>query len=325
MRKTANREKIEGYLYDHDLKVKTVKNEKSAHFGQPFIQGSVSIATDETATNVVSVYYKYISPFTKDNKANKTYECLNSIIENNNSVISVGIENATMLVASTGIGVNDFVSKDGKMISAARHEGGFLKEVHSLNEDLNQRSTFEEDMLITSIKEIESDESRGIDHDYCQLAGYVFDYYKSLIPVTFNVHIEGYMDYFRSLDISKANPVFTKLKGVIENRIYKVEIEEPAAFGPPLIKYVNKTSKEWVVTFASAENYMIDDPDEGITREEIENGLKNREVHLAEVKADNEAYKNSIKNQPAAPAPVVNIPNNITVSSREAAASQFDF
>ena len=50
-----NKEFIEGRLYQHNLVMKTVKNEQSAEFGKEFISGTIDIATDEEGLNVIPV------------------------------------------------------------------------------------------------------------------------------------------------------------------------------------------------------------------------------------------------------------------------------
>ena len=80
MRKNTNQENIEGRVYEHDLKVKTVANKQSANFGKEFIQGSISIATDEAGLNVLTVHYTYVTEFTKSGNKNATYGNLKRII-----------------------------------------------------------------------------------------------------------------------------------------------------------------------------------------------------------------------------------------------------
>ena len=62
MRKIINQENIAGYLYQHNLELKTVKNQSSTNYGQVFIQGTISIATDEDALNVLDIHYSYVTP-----------------------------------------------------------------------------------------------------------------------------------------------------------------------------------------------------------------------------------------------------------------------
>ena len=57
MRQATNRETIIGRVYQHELVVKQVKNEKSANFGKDFISGKLEVAVDEEGLNVISTHY----------------------------------------------------------------------------------------------------------------------------------------------------------------------------------------------------------------------------------------------------------------------------
>ena len=45
MRKNDNNMNIEGKIYQFDLEVKEVKNEKSKNFGKNYITGTIDVAT----------------------------------------------------------------------------------------------------------------------------------------------------------------------------------------------------------------------------------------------------------------------------------------
>ena len=75
-----NKEFIEGRLYQHNLVMKTVKNEQSTEFGKEFISGTIDIATDEEGLNVIPVHFTYVTEITKNGKVNATYTNLKNII-----------------------------------------------------------------------------------------------------------------------------------------------------------------------------------------------------------------------------------------------------
>ena len=53
--KPINKNHIEGYVYEHDLKLKvTGPNTKAP--GTQFINGELKVATDEACTNIISVF-----------------------------------------------------------------------------------------------------------------------------------------------------------------------------------------------------------------------------------------------------------------------------
>ena len=41
MRKNVNNVHVEGRIYQHDLEIKTVKNQQSANFGKSYIGGTI--------------------------------------------------------------------------------------------------------------------------------------------------------------------------------------------------------------------------------------------------------------------------------------------
>ena len=53
MRKCVNAEHLEGYVYQHSLTVKQVKNEQSKNFGQDFISGDLEIAVDDVSAEIL--------------------------------------------------------------------------------------------------------------------------------------------------------------------------------------------------------------------------------------------------------------------------------
>ena len=64
MRKNENTQHIEGRLYQHNLEIKTVKNQTSENFGKEFISGTMDIAVDEAGLNVLQVHFTYVTPTT---------------------------------------------------------------------------------------------------------------------------------------------------------------------------------------------------------------------------------------------------------------------
>ena len=67
--------------------------------------------------------------------------------------------------------------------------------------------------------------------------------------------------------------------------------EEESAFGEASVKEFTSTRREWVVTGAATEPYVIGDAEIGITADEIKDALSAREIRLAEIKKQNEEYQ----------------------------------
>ena len=287
MKKIINQEQIAGYVYQHDLAIKTVKNESSNMYNKEYIGGSIEVAVDEDLLNVVSVYFPFVTEETLSGKVNATYGILKRIIEEDKTVIKVGKEEALKVKLNPSLGLNDFINRDNQIISAKRNEGGFASIVTALPADRNK---FKVDMLVTAATRVEADEEKHIDKDYVIIKGYIFDFKGSLLPVDFKVTNEQGMAYFEDTGISVSEPLFTQVWGLIKSETIVTEVTEESAFGEPAVRTYTKKNKEWVVTGARPTPYELGID---ITKEELEKAMADREIHLAEVKKKHDEYQES--------------------------------
>ena len=294
MRKTLNREHIEGRIYDHSLAFKKVQNPDSANHGKDFIGGTIDIATDEEGLNVVTVNYTYITEFfSKSGKKDSRFTALKNIIENGKTILADGKDAATMVKIDPALALNDFyTNRNGEetLVSAKRNESGFINIVTSLDKNEKNRSTFEMDMLINGTEYVEADEEKHIKADYLKLKGAVFAFNGAILPVEFVVKDQGGIKFFEGLDASPTNLFFTKVWGNIENQTIVTRKEEESAFGEPSIKEYTRNIREWVVTGAKGEGYEIGDAENGITEEEIKKAMADRNIYLADVKKRQDEY-----------------------------------
>ena len=316
--KVANKERIEGRVYDHNLAIKKVQNTESKNFGKEFIGGTLDIATDDDCLNVIQVNYTYVTETTAKGNKNNTYAALKNIIENGKTILNDGKDVATMVRIDTSLALNDFyTNRNGEetLVSAKRNEGGFVTIINSLGEEDN-RNTFEFDMLINGTQYIEADEEKNITEDYLIVKGAVFNFKNDILPVELICRNKGGIKYFESLDASPQNLTFTKVWGKITSQTIVRRVEEESAFGEPAVKEYTRTSREWVITGTSKPDavYEIGDPENGITTEDIKKAMADREVHLADVKRRQDEYQAS-KNTGA----------TTNVTSAPAAAGGFNF
>lgn len=297
MRKAINKTHIEGKIYDFSLAEKQVQNEKSENYGKDFINGTIDIATDDDNLNIVSIHYSYEPVNNKSGKANTKYAALKKIIDNGKTVLNDGAENATIVKIDSALGLNDFyTNRNGEevLVSAKRNEGGFITFTTKAG-DPDKRSTFEFDILINGTRMVEADEERNIPEDYMIIKGATFDFRGAILPIELAVRNKAGIKYFESLDISASNPVFTKVWGQIVSKVIPDTRTEESAFGEPIVKEYTKTFREWLVVGTSKPDavYEIGDEKNGITADEIKKALADREVHLAEVKKNQEEYQAS--------------------------------
>ena len=294
MKKMINKVHIEGWVYDHKLTSK-VAGEKAKNPGVTFINGTVDIATDDNCLNIVTIHYSYVTPVTKQNKPNATFNALNSILTDNKTVVKVGKENAVKVRADTSIGLNEFYSdRSGKeeLVSAKRNEGGFIHIItDALNEKDTDRNNWEADTVVTKVREIEADPERNLPAKVV-ISGYMFDFKNALLPVDVVAYKESAQNYFLDLEASEANPTFIKLKGQQVSQVIIRTVTEESAFGDePDVKEFKNTVREFVVTGALPPYEW--DSEESITAQEMKEALASREITKAEIKQRQDEYNAS--------------------------------
>lgn len=294
MKKMINKVHIEGWVYDHKLTSK-VAGEKAKNPGVTFINGTIDVATDDNCLNIVTIHYSYVTPITKQNKPNATFNALNAILTDNKTVVKVGKENAVKVRADTSIGLNEFYSdRNGKeeLVSAKRNEGGFVHIItDALSEKDTDRNNWEADTVVTKVREIEADPERNLPAKVV-ISGYMFDFKNALLPVDVVAYKESAQNYFLGLEASESNPTFIKLKGQQVSQVIIRTVTEESAFGDePDVKEFKNTVREFVVTGALPPYEW--DSEESITAQEMKEALASREITKAEIKQRQDEYNAS--------------------------------
>lgn len=286
--KNINTVNISGRIYQHDLELKTVKNQQSANFGKPFIGGKLEIAVDEAGLEVIPVTFTYVTEKTSKGGTNKTYTELLNIIQNGKTILTDGIEAATKVNIDTVTDLNDFPAQDGTMVSTQIFNGGFVTIVSELKPE-NERTAFKADMVITNIGHVDANPDAFIDADYVTVRGVIFNFRNAILPVEFVVKNPLGMQYFEGLDVSNANPLFTQVWGNLNFTTKKAQRTEESAFGGPAVTTFSRKVKEWVITGAKSVPYDFGD-EAVMTMEDLIKASQDREVHLAEIKKRRDEY-----------------------------------
>ena len=308
MRKNVNTETIEGRVYEHDLTLKTVQNQQSENYGKEFINGSVSVATDEAGLNVLTVHYTYVTETTKQGKQNATYGNLKRIMEGK-TWVNDGKDAAMKVRLTPSAALNDFYPQGGdQLVSQQRNEGGFVSIVTDLNPEGPGRQKFTFDTVITGVTLVEADPEKNIAEDYARINCAIFNFRNDILPFSLIARSQGAIDYFMGLNASPNEPVYTQVWGEIVSTTVKVERKTESAFGEPTVDISEKHQREWVVTGAKPETYVFDD-DTTITTEELSKAIANRNVYLEEVKTRAKEYYESRGNAVAAPKTNTPAPN----------------
>lgn len=309
MKKMINRTHVSGLLYEHDLQLRT-SGPNSKKPGTVFIMGNVNLLTDPdgAATNVVPVHFSYVTETTSSGSTNNTFKVLKDIIDGKyQSVTANGADKATKFRIDSALGLNEFfVNRDGEetLVSAKRNEGGFIHASTDLEENPNDRNTFETDILITNVTRQEENPERGIP-ERVVIKGAVFDFRNALLPVEFFATNPNAMDYFEGLGASSKEPVFTKVRGRQISATTVRKIEEESAFGDTYVREVQSSRREWIVTWAQGEPYLFDD-ESTITANELVEAMSQREMTIAGIKKRQNEYNATRANAATKPAAAAN-------------------
>ena len=297
MKRMKNESHVEGYIYEHKLEMKE-SGPNSKNPGTEFINGTLSVATDDEMLNVVQVHFTYV---TAKGKPNNTFNVLQSIIDGKiGSVMEHGKENAGKVRIDSAIGLNEWYDKDGKLVSVRRNEGGFVHQVQELCEP-KARATFNTDMVITNVRRVEADEEKETP-EKAIIKGCVFDFRNALLPVEFSVYAPyapaKALDYFENLGASANTPVFTRVQGIQVSKTVVRKIEEENAFGEAIVKESRSSQRDMVINWAQPETYEWDSEDT-LLASEFSEMIAAREVYLADVKKRQDEYQASRGNAAA--------------------------
>ena len=272
---------VRGWVFNHSLAKKVSKK------GVEYIGGSINVATDADAINVVPVNFMYVTPtFSKSGKPNTTYSFLEQIINENNTYEMKGTD-ATKIRITGDVECNDFVTREGEMASPKRIRGGFA---HPETGDIATVgcAKFKTDMLIEGYQEVEVEDG----DNYGRVRGYVFNFKNDFLPVEYTIRTAGGMGYFEKANISVNEPMLTKVWGNIVCTTIENRTETENAFGAPTVNVTTRTLRAWDIEGASVDPMEFGD-DSTMTAADVKKGKANREEYLAKVRADYDEYQRS--------------------------------
>ena len=285
MKKMINNVHLEGWLYEHNLELKT-SGATSKNPGTEYITGTVSIATDPEMTTIVPIHYTYITATTKNKAANPQFITLKGILDGTiKTAMGSSKETATKVVADSTLELNEFYStRTGKeeLVSVKRNEGGFIHISSEWNERVSERNKFTVDMLITKARMLEPDTDKNIP-ERMMISGVIFNFRNEIMPVEFVVYNPDAFTYFGQQNISSTNPFFTKVWGTEVSTVVVKKIIEESAFGEDSVREVKNVTKEFVVTSAATDPYEWN-TEETLTSDDIIKAQQNREIKLAQLK-----------------------------------------
>ena len=293
--KWKNAVEVQGYIFnfgnsEREMLKECISGPNATHPGTQYIRGTLNVATDDEASNVVTIWFQYVPKVWpakngKPERENPTYTELARLIDTAKTFESDGVA-ATKVRISGNLDVNDFYTREGELASPKRIRGSF---VHVLNGPISPNpATFDIECILSNAitKEVDGGE------DYLTLKGYTFDFRNAILPFDVNVRIPAAITYFENQDISNANPLVTNIKGNIVSAIVKQEEEVESAFGDPVVNVTTRSVRTWDVTWAAKEPMEWDD-ESSITKAELKKVLQEREDMLAAEKKRQDEWKAS--------------------------------
>ena len=304
MKTMTNKIHGEGYLYSHNLE-KKVSGPKSKNPGTEFISGTIDIATDENLSNVIQFHFTYVTATTSKGAKNRTYTILNDIIDGKiKNVMGSSKEEAGLISVDSSIALNEFYDKEDKLVSTRRNEGGFVNTVKELKQNVQERSSFELDMLVTGTKMLEADPDRGLD-EKLEIKGFIFNFKNEILPISFSIVDPMGIDYIIGLDPSKSNPVLLPVWGSQISMTIRETKTEDNMFGGQRVTETIKSKKDYLVI--GVKMPLAWDDESTILASEVTKALGNRETALADIKKRRDDYlaeKNSNSGAAQIPTPV---------------------
>ena len=295
--KKTNQTHIVGTLYEHKHEER-VTGPNSKNPGTKYINGTISIATDDAGINIVPIHYSYVTATTNSGKINNTYTTLKAIIDQTYKTVTSGADNPTKLRVDSAIGLNEFYVDNGntepELVSRQRNEGGFIHVLTNIQEAEEKRDNFKVDIIITKATRVEANPDKKID-EFVRIKGAIFDFRGSLLPVEFKAINPDAMDYFESLNASQKTPVYTQIWGRQKSQTIVTERVTESAFGGPKVDEIYSTNRDFVITGALQDPYIWDD-ESTITIEKFKKAITDREIYLATLKSNYLDYQNSKNN-----------------------------
>lgn len=274
MKKMINKSHVEGVLYESTLEEKDSKSTP----GSKYISGRLSVKIAENNIITVEIFENEI---TRAGKRNQKYDKLLSLI-GANSIVSTGDENAVCLKIDSALSLNDWYPKD-ELVSTLRNFNGFINFLSA--GEVKPQATFQVDMLITStMDDMDRDENGDfVPNGGLKVKGYIFDFADRIMPVEFLVENEAGVEYFRDMETN----TFTKVWGKQVTQSETVKKVEESAFGDDKVVEYTNTRRKFLITGTNKEPYMFGE--EGIlTVQEVQDAIANRNVYLADKKAQSE-------------------------------------
>lgn len=312
MAKLTNFVEVAGRLYEAELKMYDSKPDKvvanknitlpngTIFNGNRGLMGKLQIET--TPGNVVEVRVDYTmaakkkkvnGQVVKDAHGNEMFEpnpkfqALENIMTNGLAIVN-GAEFPTVIQIRTSMSTNDFIDQEGNVASPmVIAVGTFNGNVNILPQLKEAKADFKVDLVFSAVQDVlDKDGIPKDDEKY--ITGVVFDFFENMYPVKLKIKNEKGIDFFMGLEKGDTLNVW----GDYISEKIKTEKVTQSAFGEDLIQVSEFTRKEVLLKGA---NPNIFEGEKAPTPEFMQTASQNRQLKLAEVKAQADARKAATK------------------------------
>ena len=280
LKQSWNKVEVEGVLVSKDISRRTY-TATDGHQREA-ISGSITIRVEQTINGEkvvcdipVSVF---ANKFTREGKENPSYTSIDKVLTEYVSLSAVDDPTRATKVRlnQATIQMNEFYSRDGKLISYPRIRASFIQSVTDNN--FTPKASFDMEIVVLNSKDEVNANGETTGRYFLQ--GATIQYGNALDVVPFYVTNEKAINYMKSYWNEGATVRVAgtlNFTSVVEKKVTEM------AFGEDKVEEYTRSVSELIITGGS-EPY---DEDKAYTVIDVQEGLKNRQARLTDLKEKN--------------------------------------
>lgn len=280
LKQSWNKVEVEGVLVSKDISRRTYTATDGRQ--REAISGSITIRVEQTINGEkvvcdipVSVF---ANKFTREGKENPSYTSIDKVLTEYVSLSAVDDPTRATKVRlnQATIQMNEFYSRDGKLISYPRIRASFIQSVTDNN--FTPKASFDMEIVVLNSKDEVNANGETTGRYFLQ--GATIQYGNALDVVPFYVTNEKAINYMKSYWNEGATVRVAgtlNFTSVVEKKVTEM------AFGEDKVEEYTRSVSELIITGGS-EPY---DEDKAYTVIDVQEGLKNRQARLTDLKEKN--------------------------------------
>lgn len=280
LKQSWNKVEVEGVLVSKDISRRTYTATDGRQ--KEAISGSITIRVEQTINGEkvvcdipVSVF---ANKFTREGKENPSYTSIDKVLTEYVSLSAVDDPTRATKVRlnQATIQMNEFYGRDGKLISYPRIRASFIQSVTDNN--FTPKASFDMEIVVLNSKDEVNANGETTGRYFLQ--GATIQYGNALDVVPFYVTNEKAINYMKSYWNEGATVRVAgtlNFTSVVEKKVTEM------AFGEDKVEEYTRSVSELIITGGS-EPY---DEDKAYTVTDVQEGLKNRQARLTDLKEKN--------------------------------------